>query len=114
MSLITYLPFELWLEITRNVISKRDLCQLRIVNSTFNILATPALFHNIKVRNDEESAARFWSLIHASHIVQYVRSVVYVESTFPLPTYPYGCVALTELYMHYRADLGKPDYAEGS
>jgi hypothetical protein len=81
MTLITDLPFELWSEITRNVRSKKDLCQLRSVNSTFNILATPAVFYDIKVRNDDQSAERFWSLVHTSHIAQHVQSIVYVEST---------------------------------
>jgi hypothetical protein len=91
MPLIANLPFELWSEITRNVIYKKDLCQLRSVNSTFNILATPLVFHEIKVRNDDQSAERFWSLVHTSHIAQHVQSIVYVESTFTLATYPHCC-----------------------
>lgn len=75
------LPYELWAEITRNVVSKADLCQLRCVNSTFNTLATPAVFRDMKVRNNDQSAETFWSLLHASHIVQHVQSIVYVEST---------------------------------
>jgi hypothetical protein len=81
MPLIANLPFELWSEITRNVISKKDLCQLRSVNSTFNILATPAAFYEIKVRNDDQSADSFWTLVHTSHIAQHVQSIVYIEST---------------------------------
>jgi hypothetical protein len=78
---ITNLPFELWSEITRNVISKKDLCQLRSVNSTFNIFATPAVFCDFKVRNDDQIAERFWTLVHTPHIAQHVQSIVYVEST---------------------------------
>lgn len=80
MPLLVNLPFELWSEITRNVISKKDLCQLRSVNSTFNILATPAVFYEIKVRNDDESADRIWTLVHTPHIAQHIKSIVYVES----------------------------------
>ena len=86
---LTSLPYELWSEIARNVISKKDLCQLRCVNSTFNVLATPATFYEIKVRNDDQSSDRFWSLVHTSHIAEHVQSIVYVESTFPLA---YCCV----------------------
>ena len=81
MSLIAVLPPELWSEITRNVISKKDLCQLRLVNTTFNMLATPATFHDIKVRNDDQSAERFWALLHTPDITQHVQSIVYAEST---------------------------------
>lgn len=79
MPAITDLPFELWSEITLNVISKKDLCRLRSVNSTFNILATPAVFYEIKVRNDDQIAERFWTLVHTPHIAQHVQSIVYVE-----------------------------------
>lgn len=84
MPLLINLPFELWAEITRNVISKKDLCQLRSVNSTFNILATPAAFSEFKVRNDDESSDRFWTLVHTPHIAQHIQSIVYVESAFTL------------------------------
>jgi hypothetical protein len=81
---LTSLPYELWSEITRNVISKKDLCQLRCVNSTFNILATPATFYEIKVHNNDESSDKFWSLVHTPEIAQHVQSIVYVESTLTL------------------------------
>jgi len=92
MPLMPDLPIELWSEIMRKVIFKKDLCQLRSVNSTFNILATPAVFYEIKVRNDDQSAERFWTLVHTSHIAQHVQSIVYVESTLRWQTYPYCCV----------------------
>ena len=56
---ITHLPIELLLEITRNVIPKEDLCQLRIVNSLVETLATPKIFNSITVRNNEQSATDF-------------------------------------------------------
>jgi hypothetical protein len=82
MSHFTNLPFELWAEIARNVVSKKDLGQLRIVNSTFNVLATPVLFDEITIRNDDKSSDGFWSMLHAPHVAQHVRSIEYVESTF--------------------------------
>lgn len=98
MSLIANLPYELWSEIMRNVISKKDLCQLRSVNSTFNILATPAAFYEIKVRNDDQSADKFWTLVHTPHIAQHVQSIEYTESTQHIPT-AVSLIVLTELYM---------------
>jgi len=96
MPFFTDLPFELWSEITHNVISKKDLCQLRRVDSTFNILATPAVFYEIKVRNEDQSSERFWSLVHTSHIAQHVQFIVYVESALHIPT-AVSLMVLTEL-----------------
>jgi hypothetical protein len=61
-------------------ISKEDLYQLRSVNSTFNELATHALFENITVSNNYKSADRLWTVLHTPHIAQHVQSLTYAES----------------------------------
>jgi hypothetical protein len=73
------LPVEVLLQIIRMVVSKEDLCQLRSVNSTFNKLATPAVFRNITVSNNYRSADRLWTVLHTPHIAQHVQSLTYVE-----------------------------------
>ena len=78
---ITNLPAELLSDITRNVISKEDLCQLRSVNSLFETLATPELFNSIIVRNNQQSADRFWTLLLTPRIASHVQSISYVEGT---------------------------------
>ena len=78
---ITRLPFELLSEITRNVTSKEDLCQLRSVSSTFNTLATPTVFSSIIVFNNKHSSGVFFTLMNTPHIVRLVQSIKYVEST---------------------------------
>jgi hypothetical protein len=65
---LTNLPFELLTEVTRNVISKEDLCRLRSVDSLFETLATPQIFNSITVRNNKQSADRFWSFSHLASL----------------------------------------------
>ena len=81
LPLITILPFELLSEITRNVTSKEDLCQLRSVNSLFETLATPKIFNSIVVRNNKQSVDRFWTLFFPSRFTSHIQSISFVEGT---------------------------------
>lgn len=76
---ITNLPSELLSEITRNVVSKEDLSRLRSVNSLFETLATPEIFKSITVRNNKQSADRFWTLLRTSRITLHIQSISFVE-----------------------------------
>ena len=77
---IAKLPFELLREITR-IVSKDDLYQLRRVNSTFNILTTPAVFGSITIRNYKYSITNFRALLSTPNIARHVQSVTFVEGT---------------------------------
>ncbi|KAH9991007.1 hypothetical protein BJV77DRAFT_560332 [Russula vinacea] len=76
---IINLPLELLFEITRKV-SRKDLCQLRSVNSLFDTLATPEIFKSITVRNSNtESTEIFWTILHTPHIARHVQSIKFFE-----------------------------------
>jgi F-box domain len=78
---IINLPLELLFEITRKV-SRKDLCQLRSVNSLFDTLATPEIFKSITVRNSNtESTEIFWTILHTPHIARHVQSIKFFEGT---------------------------------
>ena len=74
------LPVELWQMITC-IAEPEDLRQLRCVNSTLKILATPAVFENIVVRNSLGSANKLWELLRTPHLVRHIRSITFLEST---------------------------------
>jgi hypothetical protein len=78
------LPVELLSGIIRMVVCREDLCQLRSVNSTFNELATPALFENITVSNNYTSADKLCAVLRTRHIAQHLRSLTYAESRHPV------------------------------
>ncbi|KAI0298574.1 hypothetical protein BC826DRAFT_106996 [Russula brevipes] len=73
------LPVELLLRIICTVVSNKDLCNLRSVNSTFNKLATRVIFGNTTVSNNYKSADRLWTVLHTPHIAQCVQSLTYIE-----------------------------------
>jgi hypothetical protein len=65
---------------THRSIQKRPLPTTQLsLNSTFNELATPAVFENITVHKNYTSTSRFWTVLHTPHIAQHVQSLTFVE-----------------------------------
>jgi hypothetical protein len=55
---------------------------LRQLDTTLNILATPVLFESITIKNSIVSAQGFWDLLHTHHIARHVQSITFTEGTF--------------------------------
>jgi hypothetical protein len=90
-----YLPEDvLYIVVQDECLDSDDFAALRLTNKTFNAVATPRLFHRIRISQLHHDRDTFMEICNAPHLAKYVREIEWQEVSWCSGLFAHACRSL--------------------